>query len=105
MNMEKIMAKFSTFNSRMSEKSNNSKDDDDEEDDETEIQRNDDEEDHEEKKDQHGDNEDNQPSLVKIESDFKEQEPLNTNFTDNEYWKSVNILSNTSVDDLLADYE
>jgi hypothetical protein len=50
MNMEKIMAKFSNFNTNMSNRSStsNNNDNDDEEDEETEINRNEDEEEHEE---------------------------------------------------------
>ena len=123
MNMEKIMAKFTNFNTSMSSKSNNSQDNDEEEDDETEIHRNDNNEEDEDKKDEnsHNEEENNNKSSspqkdnvqqneessgsIIIPSEFKEPEPLQQEYADNEYWRPVNILGNTSVDDLLADYE
>lgn len=38
-------------------------------------------------------------------SDFKEPEPLAKGFTDNQYWRSPDILGDASIEDLLADYE
>ncbi|CDW85853.1 UNKNOWN [Stylonychia lemnae] len=120
MNMEKIMAKFTNFNASMSNKSNN--ENDDEEDDDTEIDRkNSDDQDEEEKKEEDSKESQNQaqesstsdkqnvqqnedaPKI--IPSEFKEPEPLQGEFADNEFWRPINILEGQSVDDLLADYE
>jgi hypothetical protein len=92
MNMEKIMAKFTNFNTSMSNRSN-ATDDDEEEEDEIEVNR------HE------GEGEDDGfGPLQTVETEpLKSEEPLAKDFVDNSYWKKD--LEVGSLDDLLADYE
>lgn len=99
MNMEKIMAKFSNFNTGMSNKSNN--DDDEEEEEETEINKNQDEED----KEKHEYYDDEQKAEGKIDTEpMLSLEPLDQEFVDQTYWKT-DVLGGKSVEDLMADYE
>ena len=124
MNMEKIMAKFSNFNSQMSNRSSaSSNDNDDEDEEDVEIARHEDDDDDDE--DRKGDGETRHESPTKqrnpqsfhdddgessialkpIESEFKEPEPLVTEFAANEFWAPLNPLSAVDLDELLADYE
>jgi hypothetical protein len=123
MNMEKIMAKFSNFNSQMSNRSSaTSNDNDDDEEEDVEIARHEDDDDEEERKGEdetrhesptkqrnpqsfHEDDGESSIALKPIETDFKEPEPLITEFAQNGFWAPLNPLANVSLDDLLSDYE
>ena len=111
MNMEKIMAKFSNFNSNMSNKENSSQSEEDDEDEDTEVNRNNEEEEEvkqesPQKQDHSEEEEDQQaePVLKEISVSIEEQTPLVKEYIDQQYWH-VDIYSEKSVDDLLADYE
>jgi hypothetical protein len=94
MNMEKIMAKFTNFNTSMSNRSN-ATDDDDEEEEEIEVNRHEGDED---------DKDDGFGPLQTVQTEpLRSEEPLVKEFVDSSYWvKDLNV---GSVDDLLADYE
>lgn len=107
MSMEKIMAKFSDFNSSRSSNSEEFEDED-EDDEENEVKNLDDdhEESHEEVEvsspEKHL-NEDEHDSQTLVDVEPADNKPLAQDFTDSQYWKQG--ISIESIDDLLADYQ
>ena len=99
-NMEKIMARFTNFNQLITSTNSNNDDDEEEEEDKKEENERDGEE--EETKDHDDSEKPTAHSPVKVlPTEYKEEEPLNTEFLSSNYWKIEG--SEVSIDDLLEE--
>lgn len=108
--MEKIMARFTNFNSILSQGSSADDDDDDDDDDDTQ-------DDKEDKFDDDDDDKSKRPSTpalsqcdsdagIKVQKwDFKEPEPLEKEYIDNNFWRVEPAQTEIDVDSLLAELE
>lgn len=101
--MDKIMARFSNFNSQMSQKSDQDDDDDENEDEKPEFGK---DENHEEEERQKTPEkgEVQAEKVLEVDRELLEQRPLESGYVDQTYWK-VDYMSDSSIDDLMADYQ